>query len=189
MSDNKVAINNGTIRDELELLFEQAVDLGNCLKRKARRTHRGEKLSASGRILLQSLRLSGPQTVPSLAHLRSTSRQNIQILTDRLAALGYVEFVANPNHARSDLVQLTGRGEAMLQDANVREASALAALLPHTTEAEVRDAAELLRKLRLLMTGDRKSRHARGAVSSPPANVVPEAPSPAAFEELPVTLL
>ena len=61
------------------------MDLANYLKRQARQTHRGEQLSPSGRILLQSLHLNGPQTVPSLAHVRSTSRQNIQVLVDRLA--------------------------------------------------------------------------------------------------------
>jgi len=157
-SANNLPVINGTIRDELEVLFEECVDLSNYLKRKARQTHRGERLSASGRILLQSLQLSGPQTVPALAHIRSTSRQNIQVLVDRLAAAGYVEFATNPGHRRSDFVQLTAAGEAMLVSANEREAGVLAALMPHTTEAEVSNAAELLRKLRHLMAGERKRR-------------------------------
>jgi DNA-binding MarR family transcriptional regulator len=189
MSDNTIAIPAGTIRDELERLFEEAVDLGNCLKRRARQTHRGERLSASGRILLQTLRLNGPQTVPALAHIRSTSRQNIQILTDRLASLGHVEFVANPQHATSDLVRLTASGEAMLQDANAREASALAALLPHTSEDEVRDAAELLRRLRSLITGERKAGRPRPVEPVSERDAEPEPPNFAGPEELPVTLL
>lgn len=158
VSDNKLSSYNGTIRDELEVLFEECVDLANYLKRKARQTHRGERLSASGRILLQSLQLNGPQTVPSLAHLRSTSRQNIQVLVDRLAVAGYVEFASNPGHRRSDFVRLTHEGEALLASANQREAGVLAALMPHTTEAEVTNAAVLLRKLRELMAGERKRR-------------------------------
>jgi len=189
MYDNIIAINNGTIRDELELLFEEAVDLSNCLKRKARQTHHGERLSPSGRILLQTLRLGGPQTVPALAHTRSTSRQNIQILTDRLANLGYVEFVANPNYAKSDLVQLTARGQAMLQDANAREAVALAALLPHMSEHEVRSAAELLRRLRLLITGERKAVRTRTVEPVSERSDAPESQTFAGPDELPVNLL
>lgn len=183
---------NGSIRDELEVLFEETVDLANYLKRKARQTHRGERLSPSGRILLHSLQLNGPQTVPALAHIRSTSRQNIQVLVDRLAADGYVEFVANPGHRRSDFVQLTGAGQTMLTSANKRESGLLEMLLPHTTEAEVQSAAELLRKLRLLMGGERKRRKAgpktdrdpsrRGDIAEPPAIETVE-------EEMPVSLL
>jgi DNA-binding MarR family transcriptional regulator len=158
VSDTNSLSYNGTIRDELEVLFEECVDLANYLKRKARQTHPGERLSASGRILLQSLQLNGPQTVPALAHLRSTSRQNIQVLVDRLATAGYVEFASNPGHRRSDFVQLTHEGEAILTSANQREAGVLAGLMQHTTESEVNDAAELLRKLRHLMAGERKRR-------------------------------
>jgi len=189
MTDNKLAIFNETIQDELEMLFEEAVDLGNCLRRKARQTHRGEKLSASGRILMQTLHLNGPQTVPTLAHTRSTSRQNIQALTDRLEALGHVEFMVNPSHARSYLVRLTARGEAMLQHANAREGTALGALLPHTSEEEIRGAAELLRKLRLLITGDRRKARVRSAKPASKPDNEEEPLSPPADEGLPVTLL
>lgn len=197
-SGNKVFTSNGSIRDELEVLFEETVDLANRLKTQARRTHRGEQLSASGRILLQTLQLQGQQTVPALAHIRSTSRQNIQVLVNRLAAAGYIEFVVNPDHKRSDLVGLTEAGRALLSSANEREASLLATLLPHTTEAEVRDAAELLRKLRLLLGGERKRRKANRKPEANAHSVViaetetvsaPTADSAQDEDELPVNLL
>lgn len=193
--DNKTAAMAGSIRDELEFLFEEAVDLANYLKHQARHTHRGEPLSASGRILLQSLQLHGPQTVPALAHIRSTSRQNIQVLVNRLAAAGYVEFVTNPGHKRSDLVGLTSAGRELLNAANQREAGVVATLLPHTSEAEVKAAAELLRKLRLLLAGERKQRQAKREPQAISHEVVPAAtttatePAPEPVEELPVSLL
>lgn len=176
----------------LEVLFEETVDLANYLKCKARRTHQGEQISASGRILLQSLQLHGQQTVPALAHMRSTSRQNIQVLVDRLEAGGFIEFIPNPGHRRSDYVQLTAAGRVMLATANQREASLLETLLPHTSKAEVDNAAKLLRKLRLLMGGERKRRK-----SGPKPDlklVQPEEPKPIRVvslfeEELPVSLL
>jgi DNA-binding MarR family transcriptional regulator len=183
-SDFKAGADAG-MHTELEVLFEETVDLANCLKSQARRTHRGEVLSASGRILLQSLQLHGQQTVPALAHIRSTSRQNIQVLVDRLADSGYVGFVPNPGHKRSDLVALTEAGRALLASANAREASALETLLPHTTEAAVKAAAELLRKLRLLLGGERKRRKAIPAA----ATAVSPAPAVGSDEEMPVSLL
>lgn len=198
-SDIKADSDTG-VRDELEILFEETVDLANRLKKQARKTHRGEPLSASGRILLQSLQLHGEQTVPALAHIRSTSRQNIQVLVNRLAAAGYIEFAENPGHRRSDFVQLTDAGRGLLSTANVREAGLLATLLPHTTETEVKEAAELLRKLRLLLGGERKRRKAgvqhteahevvaaQTATTSTPVRVVVQ---PEQSEgELPVNLL
>jgi len=182
----------GSIQSELEVLFEETVDLANYLKRRARHTHRGEKLSPSGRILLQSIHLNGPQTVPALAHLRSTSRQNIQVLVDRLAATGYVEFVTNPSHRRSDFVQLTPAGEAMLSSANQREAGLLETLQPHTSELEVQQAANLLRRLRLLMGGERKRRKSTPQGRSDTAETQAASPSPATEsfdDQLPVSLL
>ena len=192
---SELAASGTGLHAELEVLFEEAVDLANCLKSKARHTHRGEPLSASGRMLLHSLQLQEPQTVPALAHVRSTSRQNIQVLVDRLAEAGYVMFVANPGHKRSDLVVLTETGHALLASANEREADAHAALVPHATEAEVKAAAETLRKLRLLLGGERKRRGPRRtaemAGSTAPTGPAQglTAPAEESSDELPVSLL
>ena len=61
---------------------------------------------------MRSLALLGPLTVPQIAEMRPTSRQRMQRLADELAAEGLVEFVDNPKHRRSKLVQLTRKGEA-----------------------------------------------------------------------------
>src|SRR5258707_7693404 len=61
---------------------------------------------------MRSLALLGPLTVPHIAQMRPTSRQRMQRLADELAAEGLVEFIANPKHRRSQLVQLTRKGDA-----------------------------------------------------------------------------
>ena len=144
--------------------------------------------------MLQTLQHHGPQTVPQLAAVRSTSRQNIQVLVDRLEAAGYITFQTNPDHKRSVLVALTDAGRALLVSANEREAGLLANLLPHTTEAEVLAAAQLLRKLLSMLGGERKRRARRA--DGPPVNPSeplrrPPASPPVgeAEEELPVSLL
>jgi DNA-binding MarR family transcriptional regulator len=59
---------------------------------------------------MRSLALLGPLTVPQIAEMRPTSRQRMQRLADELAAEGLVEFIDNPKHRRSKLVQLTPKG-------------------------------------------------------------------------------
>lgn len=65
--------------------------------------------------VLVLLREIGPMTVPKVAELRGTSRQNIQELVNRLQSRGLVRLEQNPAHRRSKLVVLTEAGEACLQ--------------------------------------------------------------------------
>ena len=64
---------------------------------------------------MRSLALLGPLTVPQIAQMRPTSRQRMQRLADELADEGLVEFIDNPKHRRSKLVQLTPQGLLPLQ--------------------------------------------------------------------------
>ena len=190
---NSSAASDGSIHDELEVLFEESAALANRLKKNARLLHRNDNLSASGRGLLQTLQLHGSMTVPQLAAARSTSRQNIQVLVDRLAEAGFIESVTNPDHKRSVLVGLTTAGRAMLASANEREAVLLGNLLPHAASAQLREATELLRKLRFQLGGAPKRRRAKSETRTP--EPVKSAPATslawvtAAEDELPVNLL
>src|SRR5215475_3407675 len=69
---------------------------------------------------MRSLAVLGPLTVPQIAEMRPTSRQRMQRLADELAAEGLVEFVDNPKHRRSKLVQLTSKGDARYREMNTR---------------------------------------------------------------------
>lgn len=146
-----------TIHEELEVLFEEAAALAGRLRKNARQIHRPENLSAAGRGVLRVLHLLGPQTVPQLARQRSTSRQNVQVLVNRLESAGYTKFLDNPAHKRSELVQLTSSGSDLLASTNRREARMLAGLLPHLTEREILSAAGLLRRLRQLLSGEQRA--------------------------------
>lgn len=188
MSNDVQSVGAGSLREELEVLFAEAAALGNRLKKNARNLHRHDNLSATGRLVLQTLHLHGPQTVPQLATIRSTSRQNIQVLADRLEAAGYITFQANPAHKRSDLVSLTEAGQTLLASANQREAELVAQFLNQTSKAEIVASAELLRKLRNLLGGDRKRRSRKAAAAANPSSNKP-APPEAPEEEFSVSLL
>ncbi|MBM3546956.1 MAG: MarR family transcriptional regulator [Alphaproteobacteria bacterium] len=107
---------------------------------------------------MRSLALLGPLTVPQIAEMRPTSRQRMQRLADELAAEGLVEFVDNPKHRRSKLVQLTRKGDAQYREMNAKLLAIASTMGLDVSEASIRKATEILRKL----SDDVKSRFERG---------------------------
>lgn len=96
---------------------------------------------------MRSLALLGPLTVPQIAEMRPTSRQRMQRLADELADEGLVKFVDNPKHRRSKLVRLTSKGEARYRELNARLLSIGSTMAGALGEAEIRNAAEVVRQL------------------------------------------
>jgi DNA-binding MarR family transcriptional regulator len=96
---------------------------------------------------MRSLALLGTLTVPQIAQMRPTSRQRMQRLADELAAEGLVEFVANPKHRRSQLVQLTRKGEQHYREMNAQFLAIAARVGVALSEADIRKTAEILRQL------------------------------------------
>jgi DNA-binding MarR family transcriptional regulator len=96
---------------------------------------------------MRSLATLGPLTVPQIAQMRPTSRQRMQRLADELASEGLVEFVDNPSHRRSKLVQLTREGEARYREWNRRFLQVAATMGVDVDEAEIRQATDIVRKV------------------------------------------
>ena len=96
---------------------------------------------------MRSLALLGPLTVPQIAEMRPTSRQRMQRLADELAAEGLVEFVDNPKHRRSKLVQLTPKGEARYREWNARFLGIGSTMGVDLSEADIRRTTEVVRRL------------------------------------------
>ena len=96
---------------------------------------------------MRSLALLGPLTVPQIAQMRPTSRQRMQRLADELAGERLVEFVDNPKHRRSKLVQLTPKGEAHFREMEARLLSMAAAMGVGLGEAEIRETTAIVRRI------------------------------------------
>jgi len=96
---------------------------------------------------IRSLALLGPLTVPHIAQMRPTSRQRMQRLADELAAEGLVEFVDNPKHRRSKLVQLTRKGDARYRELNARFLAIASTLGVALSEGDIRRTTEIVRQL------------------------------------------
>lgn len=103
---------------------------------------------------MRSLALLGPLTVPQIAQMRPTSRQRMQRLADELAAEGLVEFIDNPKHRRSKLVQLTRKGDARHSELNARLLEVASTMGGALSEADIRKTAENVR----LLSDDVKAR-------------------------------
>jgi DNA-binding MarR family transcriptional regulator len=96
---------------------------------------------------MRSLALLGPLTVPQIAQMRPASRQRMQRLADELAAEGLVEFIDNPKHRRSKLVQLTPKGDTRYRELNARFLAIASTLGVGLSEGDVRRTWEIVRRL------------------------------------------
>ena len=141
------AADNSRSKPLLEL-FSQITALATRLRQRADLPHAEHSV-------LEMLNRFGPMTVPQIARARSTSRQNIQILIDRLEALSRVEFKGNPAHKKSALVGLTEKGKASLQAGEHARKDLLVDLGSRLSETEVRGATSVLSKVRVLLSSNR----------------------------------
>src|SRR5215831_16591588 len=96
---------------------------------------------------IRSLALLGPLTVPQIAEMRPTSRQRMQRLADELAAEGIVEFIDNPKHRRSKLVQLTRKGNARYRELSARFLAIASTMGADLSEADIRKTIAIVRQL------------------------------------------
>ena len=96
---------------------------------------------------MRSLAMLGPLTVPQIAQMRPTSRQRMQRLADELAADGLVEFIDNPKHRRSQLLQLTRKGAARYREMNAQFLILASTLGSELNDTEIRKTAAVIRRL------------------------------------------
>jgi DNA-binding MarR family transcriptional regulator len=181
---------------DFESLWAEVNTLSVLLRRPATLEYSAGELSVGESSVLQILAKAGPQTVPQIARARSTSRQNIQILVNRLAAGGCVHSIINPAHRRSVLIDLTAEGRSLLQVAEQESVKIAARLKPAASSEEFQIAARVLRKLRETLNGQKTGR-ARPTNSSEKRNRAPERdpsigsskPNEPQDSDLPVNLL
>jgi DNA-binding MarR family transcriptional regulator len=96
---------------------------------------------------MRSLAMLGPLTVPQIAEMRPTSRQRMQRLADELASEGLVEFIDNPKHRRSKLVQLTRKGAARHREMGARLLAMASTIGGELNESEIRRTTAVIRQL------------------------------------------
>jgi DNA-binding MarR family transcriptional regulator len=144
-----------------DLLLEVR-SLGNWLKQAQ---FGGDHASLSAGIgILQLIAQQGPQSVPQLARLRGTSRQNIQVLVNRLSADGWITLAPNPAHQRSPLASLTDQAKERLSGMTK---PAFESSVATVSVAEMELAVSVLRRIQASLTG--RTTTNQGALSRVPA--------------------
>jgi DNA-binding MarR family transcriptional regulator len=86
--------------------------------------HQNSDISVGMRAVLESIIDGGPQTVPHMARIRPVTRQHVQALVNELLEGGYVEYIDNPAHKRSKLVNSTKRGMRVFEKMRAIETEA-----------------------------------------------------------------
>src|SRR5882724_10025320 len=150
--DVAISPNTPMLQERLEALLVEVNGLANRLKATDPRV----AIPSASRAALQVLQRYGPQTVPQIARARFSSRQNIQILINRLKDEGLVEFVNNPDHKRSALVRLTSQGRAAVAQATAEDVKLSTEFLPAFSAMELSSATDVLNRLRTLLDGKEK---------------------------------
>ena len=179
----------------LAVLLSEINSVAIRLRQRGRSTESGPgNLPGAEHSVLEIIDRVGAITVPQIARERSTSRQNIQILVDRLVAQGRLEFSSNPSHKRSALVQLTGGGRSVLGAGVSSQKEFLAQLEASFSQSEIALAFGILRRIYELLSEEterarRNTEPQRAALTggSSGEQAHSEADEPA--EEFPINLL
>ncbi len=149
--------------DEHQVLEDFVTEL-NATAIRLRRKEDEADLPPGGAAILQLLNARGALTVPKIASARGTSRQNIQMVVNRLARKGWVELRPNPAHKRSPLVGNTEKGDALIPGTRKGTERLLQRLKSSISPRELQASAELLRRVRLALSGGRASAATDGEI-------------------------
>ncbi|MEQ8746189.1 MarR family transcriptional regulator [Pyruvatibacter sp.] len=117
--------------------------------------------------ILNSVITQGPQTVPQLARARPVSRQHIQKLANEMAADGLIQFVANPAHRRSQLIEATPKGLDAYARMNASLGELADALGKDFSKEELFVAASVIERMRAKLADTQGGGGAPGALPLP----------------------
>ena len=107
-----------------------------------------EGLTSSRWQVLGAVALAGrPLTVPQIARRMGLTRQSVQASANQLLEEGLVEAAANPDHRRSPLMRLTGRGHSTYARLDRRQADWVNELATGISVEELATTARILRRL------------------------------------------
>jgi DNA-binding MarR family transcriptional regulator len=104
-----------------------------------------------------------PLTVAHTARIMGLSRQAVQRLANELVAEGLLEFRPNPHHARAKLLALTPKGKNAYAAAMKRWAPWAKAIGAGVTDADLKIALRVMRKVRGNLDVERSN--SKGGVS------------------------
>lgn len=138
-------------RTDAEAFLSELQNLAHRLNRILRALEVAEGLAPATREVLEALRSGGPRTVPQLARLRGTSRQNVQIMVNRLEKDGWVRSMPNSAHKRSDLIAATSKTESVLESSFDPQEKVAALMAQEVSRPDLIAGLHLLARLKQLL--------------------------------------
>lgn len=96
-----------------------------------------------------------PATVAEIARRRGIARQAVQRVADLLERDGLAVYEPNPRHRRAKLLRLTDRGASALRAISIEQKAWADALGRQIGAAELRQAGDLMRRIRTTVTSGR----------------------------------
>ena len=141
----------------VDAFFAQVSGLAKAARDYSFGAHRLEGIPGGIAAVLQLLLQRGPKSVPNIGRARSTTRQNTQILVNRMAAERWVELIENPAHKRSALIQLTEEGKKLAQSVTEREAQLHQLVNRQVTAEDLQQATDFLVRMREVISHKRRS--------------------------------
>lgn len=139
---------SGVVSEGVGLLLCEIQELAARLRTVRWSSESSDHESIAGKGVLRTLSSLGPRSVPQLALERSTSRQNIQVLANRLVRNGFIEFQTNPRHRRSPLLRVTERGRDLLQELDAIDGEVGRRFLAELDANDVQAALRVVRRFR-----------------------------------------
>jgi len=103
------------VRGELRAVVDETIALYLRMKWVSEQIYESDARGGARRGILRGIVRYGAQTVAAMARARDVSRQHVQKVVDAMRDDGLVEYIDNPRHRRSYLVQATPRGEALVR--------------------------------------------------------------------------
>jgi DNA-binding MarR family transcriptional regulator len=110
-------------------------------------------LGEAERRVMRLLGEEGELTVPQLARASATTRQNLRVVVNRLAAKGLVKAVANPAHRKSPLILISEQGMARLARSEDSLESGFQGMIGKLDDDDLGTAIECLQRTRELLYG------------------------------------
>jgi DNA-binding MarR family transcriptional regulator len=141
-----------------EELFNETRLLFHGLKQWAEALHLGLAVTVAMRGVLELILLGGPATVPDMARARGVSRQHIQQQVDGLLERALLERQDNPAHKRSQIIALTDKGRALIQNMRADELNALTRIQVGVSDNAMQEAAQVLSAWRAALQRDTRRR-------------------------------
>jgi len=135
-------------KGDLRAIVDESIGLFHRLRWVAEQIYGEGGRSTARRGILRGLSRYGARTVPELARARNIRRQSVQEVVDGLVDEGLARLLDNPEHRRSKRVQITAKGQHLVERMDQVDERVLRTIEPGLSRTDLAVTARTLRVIR-----------------------------------------